>query len=82
MSFSGNLCENEDFCSNNLEIQDYILPKKVRKSNLLYGGRANFFLEQPNLTFNAVKFVTLLELVALVQVLSLPILVKIKIECA
>ena len=47
-NFCGNLCENKDFCPRNLEIQEYILayvlPKKVWKSNLLYWGRAKYFL--------------------------------------
>ena len=39
----GNLCENKDFCSKILEIQDNISSKKVWKSNLLYRGEGIFF---------------------------------------
>ena len=38
---------NKDFCPKKLKIQDYIIPTKVWKSNLLYGGRAFFFWNSP-----------------------------------
>ena len=39
--FRGNLCENKDFFSKNLEIQDYILPKKSGNPTSSMGGGQN-----------------------------------------
>ena len=46
MDFSGNLCENKDFCLKNLKIPGLYFIKNVWKSNILYargeGGVKNF----------------------------------------